>query len=520
MASMLLARSAVRQREIAVRVSLGAARGHLLRQMLTESVLLSGAGTLTGVLFAYLASSVLVRIMASTQPHQRVDIQVHPDLALLLFTVAIALLTGLFFGLAPALYAFRSGPASSIRHAGSVGETRFWRWCGRSLVSAQIALSIFLVAGAALFFAHLSRLRHSDLGFRSDHVLLVTIDPSHTGYTRDQLATPYQQLLARLQSLPGVRSASISGCTPIQGCGAGSRYLTAEGHPEPSNQRQRPAISFIAPRYFETLGIPLLAGRDFTARDHPRVAIISASVARHFFASANPIGQHIAITPDPRPFPFGDAQPYEIIGLAGDIKPFDPHDPPYPTIYFDMFQSYHIFDQFELRTATDPAALTSTARRAIAETLQTAPITRIATLADQVDTAIVPERLIATLSQFFGALGAVLAGIGLYGLLAYRVSTRTNEIGVRMALGATTTNIRRLILTDALTILATGLTLGALLVTWTRPLAATLIPDLHPATTGPLTLAGAAIAAVAVLAAYVPARRATRVDPVIALRHQ
>jgi predicted permease len=522
MASLLLARLAGRQKEMAVRVGLGASRGRLVSQMLTESVLLSGAGTLVGLLLAYFGTGVLVRIMASAQPHQHVEIQVQPDLNLVLFTAGIAVFTGLLFGLAPAWYAFRSAPASAMRRTGAAGDTWFWRWFGKGLVAAQVALSIFLVTGAVVFLGHLSKLRNFDLGFRSDHVLLVTIDPAGSGYKPEQLAAPYQQLLARLETLPGVRSASISGCTPIEGCGSGSRYLIAEGNVEVPEQRQRPAISFVAPRYFETLGIPLLAGRDFSLRDvgQPRVAIVSTAVARHFFAGANPIGRHITIVHDPLPFPFGDDRPYEIIGVAGDVKPWELHEPPYPVIYFNMFQENHLFDQFELRTSADPAALAGTVRRVVGEVLKAAPVTRVKTLSEQVDSSIVPERLIATLSEFFGVLGAALAGIGLYGLLAYSVARRTNEIGIRMALGATAGDVSRLVLADAMGMLCAGFLAGACMVLWGRPLAASLVEDLKPQVSGPLAWAGGAIAAVALLASYVPARRAARVDPMVALRHE
>lgn len=521
MASMLLARSAGRQRELAVRVGLGASRGRLVRQMLSESVLLSAAGTLAGLLLAYFGTGVLVGIMASSQPHQHVEIRVEPDLNLLLFAAGIAVLTGLLFGLAPAWYAFRSAPASVMRQTGTVGDTWFWRLFGQGLVSAQVALSIFLVTGAVIFLGHLAKLRSFDLGFRSDHVLLVTIDPSVSGRERRQLSEPYQQLLARLQTIPGVRSASISGCTPIQGCGSGSRYVKAEGYVEPPGQRQRPAISFVSPGYFETLGIPLQGGRDFGLRDlgRPRVAIVSAAVARHFFPGVNPIGRPITIVHDPRPFPFGDDQPYEVIGVVGDVKPVDLHEPPYPTVYFNMFQESHLFDQFELRTSVDPTAVAGAVRRVIGEVLKSAPVTRVETLSEQVDSDIVPERLIAALSECFGALGAMLAGIGLYGLLAYNVARRTNEIGIRMALGATTRQVSHLVLGDAMKMLCGGFVAGGSMVLWSRPLAASLVQGLKPESGGPLAVAGVAIAAIALLAAYVPARRAARVDPIVALRH-
>jgi putative ABC transport system permease protein len=522
MASMLLARSAGRQRELAVRVGLGAGRGRLVRQMLTESLLLSGAGAAAGVVVAYYGVGVLVRIMASSRAFEHIDIEVHPDLNVVLFTAGIALLTGLLFGLAPAWYAFRAQPAMALRQTGRGGDAWFWRWFGKSLVAAQVALSIFLVTAAAVFLNHLTRLRNFDLGFRSDHVLQVTLDPSRSGYKTEQLAAPYQDLLSRLQTIPQVRSASISGCTPLQGCGSGARFLIAEGHVERPEDRQRTAVVFVSPRYFETLGIPLLAGRDFDFRDvgRPRVAIVNQTMARRYFPGVDPIGKHVAIDPDPKNGAwFGTDQPYEIVALVGDAKTFELRDAPYPLIYFNMFQESRILDHFELRTTVAPESVARTVRQMARDVLKTVPVKTVTTLADQVDSDVVPERLIATLSEFFGCLGALLAGIGLYGLLAYTVARRTNEIGVRMALGARAGDVSRLVLRDALGMVCAGLVVGACMTLWSRPLAASLLQDLKPESAGPLAFGAAAIVAVALLASYVPARRAARVDPMVALRH-
>jgi predicted permease len=354
MASMLLARSTGRQQEIAVRVGLGASRSRLVRQMLTESVLLSFSGTVVGILLAYFGTGVLVRIMASGREFEHIDIQVQPDLHLLLFAAGMALLTGLLFGLAPAWYAFRSAPAYALRHHGRAGDTWFWRLFGKGLVAAQVALSIFLVTAAAVFLRHVMRLRNFDLGFRSDHVLLVTLDPEHSGYKRDQLAGPYRQLLARLETIPGVRSTSITGCAPLQGCGSGSRYLIVQGYAERPEERERTSITFVASRYFETLGIPLLAGRDFSFRDvrRRRVAIVNRAMARHYFPDVDPIGKLVSIDRDPSTGGwFGSDQPYEIVGLVGDAKAIELRDAPYPTMYFNMFQENQLMDQFQLLPA-------------------------------------------------------------------------------------------------------------------------------------------------------------------------
>jgi predicted permease len=445
--------------------------------------------------------------MASSRAFERIDIEVHPDLNVVLFTAGIALLTGLLFGLAPAWYALRAQPAMALRQTGRGGDTWFWRLFGKSLVAAQVALSIFLVTAASVFLNHLTRLRNFDLGFRSDHVLQVTLDPSRSRYKTEQLAAPYQELLSRLQTIPQVRSVSISGCTPLEGCGSGARFLIAEGHVERPEDRQRTAVVFVSPRYFETLGIPLLAGRDLDFRDvgRPRVAIVNQTMARHYFPGVDPIGKQVVIDPDPKNGGwFGTDQPYEIVGLVGDAKTFELRDAPYPLIYFNMFQESRLLNHFELRTAVAPESIAGTVRQMVRDVLKTVPVKSVTTLADQVDSNIVPERLVATLSEFFGCLGVVLAGIGLYGLLAYTVARRTNEIGIRMALGATASSVSGLVLRDVLGMVCAGSVAGTAMVLWSRPLA----------------IGGGVMIGVALLASCVPVRRAARVDPMVALRHE
>ena len=277
----------------------------------------------------------------------------------------------------------------------------------------------------------------------------------------------------------------------------------------------------MAPKYFDTLGIPLLAGRDFTFNDagRSRVAIISESMARHYFPGRNPIGMHINIDRSASTGGwYGDDQPYEVVGVVGDAKYIDLREAPPRTMYFNMFQEQRIFHQFALRTSVDPASVANSARRIAREILKSSPVMRVTTLSEQVDAAIVPERLIATLSGFFSALGVALSGIGLYGLLAYTVARRTNEIGVRMALGATARDVSRLVLGDSLAMVCGGLLAGAVLMLWTRPFAVRLVQDLKPASTVPLASACVVILEVAQLASYIPVRRAARIDPMNALR--
>jgi predicted permease len=521
-ASMLLARTAGRQREFAVRVGLGASRGRLVRQMLLESGLLSAAGTLLGVGLAYAGTVALVRIVASGRPFERIRLEVTPDWRVLLFTVAIGAVTGVLFGLAPAWHAFLAAPAGWLRQTGKGGETRGWRFFGRSLVSAQVALSILLVTAAGVLLDHLSRLRNEGLGFRRDHVLLIQLDPSRSGYSRAQLAGPYRGLLQRLEAMPGVRAASVTGCSPIQGCGA-SRFVLAEGNSERAENRRRAGLMWVAPRYFETLGIPLLAGRDFALSDvgRPRVAVISESMAKRHFPGLNPLGRRIWIDREGHPEAwYGSDDPYEVVGLVGDVRGAELREPAPPFLYFNMFQEDRITNQVMLRTTAAPESVVADARRLIQEELKGVAVSNVTTLSDQVDAAIVPERLIAMLTGYFGALAIVLAGIGMYGLLAYTVARRVNEIGVRMALGATMGSIARLVVGDAGRMVAAGSAAGALLAAWSRPVVMRLVVDLKAPGWGAMAAGAAIVAAAAIGAAYWPARRAARIDPMAALRHE
>jgi putative ABC transport system permease protein len=510
-AGMLLARGAARERELALRVSLGAGRFRLVRQALTESLLLAAAGSLLGLVIAHFGAAALVGIMASAR--EKMDLHVQLDGTVLLFTGGAALLTGVLFGLVPAWRAWVTAPLTALREAGRGGETRWRRACGRSLVAAQVALSFILLSAASLFVQQLSALRYLDLGFERDSVLLVGLDPARGGYKRDQLAGPYQELLGRLAAIPGVRCASVSGVTPVSGAGA-SLMIAAEGFQEDPARRRYVSMNRVAPKYFATLGTPLLAGRDFTVEDRnrPRVAIVNQRLARYYFGGGNPIGKHVTVD--------GESKPYEIVGVVGDAKYLELRETPARTIYFNAFQERYMPSQFSLRTRVAPEAVVSDVRRTVREVLKTVPVQKVSTLAAQVDASIAPERLVATLSGFFGALGAVLAAIGLYGLLAFTVARRVNEIGIRMALGASRGDVVRMVLREAVAVVCAGIAVALPLALWGRRFAASLIRDVPAGSAAPLAFAVAALLAVALLAAYVPANGAARVDPMEALRRE
>ena len=515
-ASMLLARGAARRQEMAVRVSLGASRIRLIRHVLTESILLSTAGGLLGIGLASFGAEALLRLMSGRLspdwPPLQLDLQVTPDARVLLFTTGVALLTGVLFGLAPAWKAITVAPIAALREIGSVGARKSRRRFGQGLVVAQVALSVVLLSAAGLSLAHLSNLRNVDTGFRRDSVLLVTLNPEGSGYNRTQLTGLYKVLLDRLHAIPGVRSATLSAVTPIEG-GAASSFATVEGFDEKPETRRRLWQNWVAPRYFETLGTPLVAGRDFQFADAggPRVAIVNQAMARFYFGAGSPLGRHLTFE--------RDTVPYEIVGVVGDAKYEDLHEAPPRTVYLNAFQGGRIQSHFALRTDVRPAAVAPQVRRAVEEVLKTVAIGKVTTLTDQVDSSLVIERVVALLSGLFGALGACLAAIGLYGLLAYTVTTRTNEIGVRMALGATTGDVTRMVLKGAFGLVCAGLVVGVPVAVVSQRFAASLVQGLAVKSALPIAIAGVIMIAIALLAAYLPARRAARVQPVDALRH-
>jgi len=431
------------------------------------------------------------------------------------FTAGVALLTGLLFGIAPAMRALATVPLTALRQSGQAGKPAFRRLFGKSLVVTQVALSVLLLSISALFIRYLSNLEHLDLGFRRDHLLLVSLDPRHSGLEPEQFLQQAKILLEQLDAIPGVRSATLSAMTPISGSGQSCYCVNVEGHEEPiGNHHILTSISRVAPNYFETYGTPFLAGRPFSPHDQggARVAIINQAMARDYFGDLSPIGKHFSFDLD--------ANPYEIVGVVGDARYNEIREDSRRTIYLDVFQEGQMSSQLTLRTTVDPESIAPQVRRIVNNLMRTVPVARITTMVDQVDASIVPERLIATLSGWFGALGALLAAIGLYGLLSYTMARRTNEIGVRMALGATRSNVTWMVLGDALGTVAGGVAIGVPVAFWGKKIAVSLIRDLPVNNAVAIVLSVLTMLAVALVAAYLPARRAMRVDPMVALRYE
>jgi predicted permease len=506
-----------------VRVALGAGRLRLMRQVLTESLLLAAAGCLLGIVFAYFGADALMRVVTSGRmPGMPAQIEIQPqlDVRVLLFTVGVSLATGVLFGLAPALSACHSAPAASLRATGAAPDTPSRRVIGKGLVIAQVALSIVLLAAAGLFLRHMFTLRNVGLGFQRESVLLVTLDPAGSGYPANQLAPIYRQLLARLTAIPGVRSVTLSGVTPVSGAGA-SRFVDVPGFQEKTEDRRRASLNWASPKYFETLGIPLIVGRDFAFEDQggPLVAIVSQSTARYYFGDRSPVGQLFTFERQDNRGAAQD-QPYQIVGVVGDTKYLNLQEPIPRMVYLNAFQEPRIFSQFSLRTNVRPEAVAGAVRRLVREVLPTVAVARVTTMTDQVDASMIPERLIPMLSGFFGGLGALLAAIGLYGLLAYTVARRTSEIGIRMALGATPRNVLAMVHKSALAMAGAGVALGVPLAFAAHRLAVTFVDNMSAGSAMPIAIAAAAAIAVALVAASVPAHRASRINPIEALRQE
>ena len=516
-ANLLLARSAARQREMAVRIALGAARSRVVRQLLTESLLLSVMGAFVGFLFAQWGSRLLVRFLSSAGNPIFLDLGV--DYAVLAFTMGVAVVTGLLFGMTPAWRAARVAPNAALKANGrGVVEGSRRLTIGKALVASQIAVSLSLVVAAGLLLGTFRNVSTLDAGFKAADVLLVSLRRSGPPASRAEASSANQAILTKLRALPGVASGSMSSLTPL-GNTSWNEEMLIDGF-TPSDPDD--AVAFFNSTtndYFKSLQTPIRAGRDFNSGDRigtPLVAIINETMARKFYKTENAVGKTFRYRVGAR-----TSEPYEIIGIVKDAKYQTLREKTLPTAFVAIAQDSEsvLGGTIELRIPSGAAAAAPRVRSAIAEIDPRMSMT-VTTFATQVAASLTRERLLATLSGFFGGLAIVLSMIGLYGVLSYNVARRRGEIGVRMALGAGQRRIASMVLSEVGGVVVAGFAVGVCLSLASTRFMASFLFGVQP--TDVATFAGsmALLAAVAVVAAYLPARRAARVDPVEALREE
>jgi len=517
-ANLLLARGSANRSQMAVRLALGAPRHRLIRQMLTESVLLALMGGAAGLYVAYAGTRTI--LLLAFRGASNVPIDARPSLPVLGFSILLSLMTGIVFGILPAWTASQSDPLDALRGAGrSTGDRA--SVLQKSLVAAQVAFSIALLIAAGLVTQSLRNLEGQHFGFVTDGRLIVNIAPSLSGYTPDKLDGLYQRLEETMPQIPGVLSASLSWYSPLGGNNANERvYIQGKA---PDYRWTAPSWDRVGPHYFETIGTRLLRGRGIEERDRPgglNVAVINETFARRFFPNEDPIGQHFGMTD------VSHSGDYEIVGIVEDAKYQDTRGPAYATFFLPLLQtppgeSFRGWvGAIELHVAGRPENIESAVRKALADADPNLPVLNMMSFGEQVAHNFNQERLIARLTELFGALALILACVGLYGVTAYGVARRTNEIGIRMALGADRRNVLGLVMRAALAQLGMGLAMGIpAALAGGRVLVSQLygVKSYDPMIIG---VAAAVLAACAVLAASVPARRATRVDPMVALRYE
>jgi predicted permease len=514
-ANLLLARAAARQREISIRMAIGAARRRVMRQLMSESLLLALLGAAGGLLFAVWGSRLLVRLISATGNELQLDTA--PDFRVLAFTMGVAVLTGLLFGLAPALRATSVSPNNVLKeHArGTVGG-RFS--LGRALVTGQVALSLMLLVGAGLFLGTFRNLLNTELGFSRHNVLLIRAVMTQSNIPPKQRPPVCRQIVERLRAIPGVAAASSSWVTPISHM-TWNNNVSPEGYVSKREEDTLVYFNRISPGFFETLRIPLLLGRDFSDHDDlaaPKVMIVNETAAHRFFGPASPIGKTVGV-PGEKP---GQQDVFQIVGVVKDAK--------YENIPESMLPSAYLASQdtetwpeisFELRSAQPVETLIPAARTAIGQVNRGISLD-FRNFETQVDESLLQPKLVALLSAFFGGLALLLAMIGLYGVTAYGVARRQAEIGIRMALGAQPGAVIWLVLREVAVMLAIGTALGLAASVAAGRLVASLLYGMKPHDMAPLAVAALLLAAATGMAAYLPARRAARLDPMTALREE
>lgn len=511
-ATLLLARGAARQREIATRLALGAGRRRIARQLLTESLLLSVLGGAAGFAIGFLGRNTIPRLFENSAQPSGFDAGF--DWKVMAFALAVSMAAGILFGVVPAWHAARSSASASIKESRTSTASRGRIWLGKVLILMQVSLSTVLLVGAILFARTLMNLSHRPLGFREDHILLFKLNPPHTRYTDAKIVALYRQLEEKLAAIPGVRSESVSNIAIMGDGNSGSAFHVA-GRPMQKDEPRVQANS-VGADFFQTMGIPVLRGRSFNARDTfaaPRVAVVNRALAQKYFPNEDPLGQIFVADYD-------DVDgPTQIVGVVADTQYADLRGQTPPTYYLPYLQRpYGGRMVVELHTEGDPGSVLSQARAAVESLDRDLPLTNVRTMSEQVRTTMSAERMFALLTAGFGVLALTLACVGIYGVMAYAVTSRTSEIGIRLALGASRSRVLTAVLREASWLSLAGVALGivgALLCTrLIRSMLFGVAPD------DPASMAGAAVLllVVGLVASWLPAWRAASVEPMVALR--
>ncbi|MGA3187969.1 MAG: ABC transporter permease [Bryobacteraceae bacterium] len=517
-ANLQLARAASRMREIAVRLAMGASRAQLIGQLLIESCILAVAGGLVGLLAAYWTlRAIIAAIPQSTGMQTFLTPSLDPRV--LAFCLGLSLLTGLAFGLFPALQSTRPDLVPTLKsQSGQSSATGSANRFRKLLVTAQVAISLLLLICAGLFARTLVNLSTIDLGLKADHLLTFSLSPKLNRYTDQSAAQLYEQLSARLSAIPGTRLVSAA-TTPAIANSTSSQNITVEGYVPSTDDGADSNFDAIGPDYFRTMGTPLIAGREFTPADNlagPKVAVVNEAFVRHFLANQNPLGHHFALGAGSKVKP-----DIEIVGVVKDSKYSDMREAPPRAFYIPYCQMKQQNDlYFYVRTAIEPEQIATQIRREVAALDSNLPIRELKTMQNQIEENLIAERMLSSLTGAFAALATVLAAIGLYGVLAYNVSRRTREIGIRMALGAEVGHVRGLVIREVAIMLAIGTAVGLAAAAGAGLLIRSQLyglpywdPSVYASAAGILWI-------IALAAAYIPARRAARVDPMVALRYE
>jgi predicted permease len=501
-ANLLLSRATARSKEISIRLSLGATRGRLVRQLLTESVLLAGLGGALGILVGYWGQRLLPGAPGQATPL---------DWRVLTFVLAVTGLTGIVFGVAPALRATAVNVNTALKeNSRSVVGSR--SVLSRMLLVAQVAISLVLLVGAGLFLRTLQNLRHVDVGFNAQNLVLFRVSPQLNRYDDQRTRVLYDEMLDRLRTVPGVRAATMSNPALLSGSVNGTSIFV-QGRVYGPDQHDGINRLVVSPTFFDTMEIPLLSGRGFTSRDDekaPKVVIINDAAARKYFPGENPIGRRFGSSIE-------DSGQQEIVGVLRDVKYNSVRDSAPPTMYVPFRQARTGGMMVEVRTAGDPVSTMGAVRDAVRRIDPNLPLMDMSTQIEQIERRFLQEKVFAQAYALFGGLAVVVAAIGLFGLMSYSVARRTNEIGIRMALGARRQDVLRLVLSESMVLVVAGVAIGLAIALAASRLVSTLLFGL--AATDILSIAAAVIVMLVVssIAGYLPARRASRVDPMVAL---